>query len=87
MAIPAEAATGSRPPPAQPPISEPGVAVPVPPEYRVAVYVFEGVAPPETLIAVSLVLSAGLIALRAAMGALFAREFMREALAPDGGAP
>jgi hypothetical protein len=51
-----------------------------------AVYVFEGVAPPETLIAVSLVLSAGLITLRAAMGALFAREFMREALAPDGGA-
>ncbi len=51
-----------------------------------AVYVFEGVAPPETLIAVSLVLSAGLISLRAAMGALFAREFMREALAPEGGA-
>jgi hypothetical protein len=47
-----------------------------------AVYVFRGVAPPETLIAVSLVLSAGLIALRAAMGALFAREYMREALAP-----
>ena len=50
-----------------------------------AVYVFAGVAPPETLIAVSLVLSAGLIALRAAMGAVFAREFMREALAPEAG--
>ena len=50
-----------------------------------AVYVFAGVAPPETLIAVSLVLSAGLIALRAAMGAVFAREFLREALAPEGG--
>jgi hypothetical protein len=51
-----------------------------------AVYVFQGVAPPETLIAVSLVLSAGLIALRAAMGAVFAREFMREALASERGA-
>jgi uncharacterized membrane protein YbhN (UPF0104 family) len=47
-----------------------------------AVYVFQGVAPPETLIALSLVLSAGLIALRAAMGAAFAREYTREALAP-----
>jgi hypothetical protein len=47
-----------------------------------AVYVFQGVAPAETLIALSLVLSAGLIALRAAMGAVFAREFTREALAP-----
>jgi hypothetical protein len=47
-----------------------------------AVYVFRGVAPPETLIAISLVLSAGLITLRAAMGALFAREFLREALEP-----
>jgi hypothetical protein len=45
-----------------------------------AVYVFEGVAPPETLVALSLVLSAGLIALRAGMGMLFAREFTREAL-------
>ena len=52
-----------------------------------AVYVFKGIAPPETLIAVSLVLSAGLIALRAAMGAIFAREFMREALASEAGAP
>lgn len=45
-----------------------------------AVYVFSGVATPEVLIALSLVLSAGMIALRAAMGALFAREFTREAL-------
>ena len=47
-----------------------------------AVYVFAGVAPPETLIALSLVLSAGMIALRAGMGAVFAREYTREALAP-----
>jgi hypothetical protein len=47
-----------------------------------AVYVFQGVAPPETLIALSLVLSAGLVALRVAMGLLFAREYTREALAP-----
>jgi len=45
-----------------------------------AVYVFEGVATAETLVALSLVLSAGLIALRAGMGILFAREFTREAL-------
>jgi hypothetical protein len=45
-----------------------------------AVYVFQGVAAPETLIALSLVLSAGLILLRASMGLLFAREFTREAL-------
>jgi hypothetical protein len=47
-----------------------------------AVYVFAGVAPAETLIALSLVLSAGMIALRAGMGAVFAREYTREALAP-----
>lgn len=46
-----------------------------------AVYVFKGVAEPEVLIALSLVLSAGLIALRAGMGLAFAREFTREALA------
>jgi hypothetical protein len=58
-----------------------------------AVYVFSGVAPPETLIAVSLVLSAGLIALRGSMGAVFARDFLREAreftreaMAPEPGA-
>lgn len=45
-----------------------------------AVYVFAGVATPEVLVVLSLVLSAGLIALRAGMGALFAREFTREAL-------
>lgn len=45
-----------------------------------AVAIFEGAAPPETLIAVSLVLSVGLIVLRAAMGFFFAREFTREAL-------
>jgi hypothetical protein len=45
-----------------------------------AVYVFEGVAPPETLIALSLVLAAGFIGLRAGMGLLFAREYTREAL-------
>jgi hypothetical protein len=45
-----------------------------------AVVVFKDVAPDETLIALSLVLSAGLIALRAGMGVLFAREFTREAL-------
>lgn len=45
-----------------------------------AVEVFRGVAPPETLLALSLVLSTGLIALRAGTGLLFAREFTREAL-------
>lgn len=45
-----------------------------------AVAIFSSCAPPETLIALSLVLSAGLIALRAAMGLIFAREFTREAL-------
>ena len=45
-----------------------------------AVVVFKDVAPDETLIALSLVLSAGMIALRAGMGLLFAREFTREAL-------
>ena len=45
-----------------------------------AVAIFRGTAPPETLIALSLVLSAGLIALRAALGLLFAREFTKEAL-------
>jgi len=38
-----------------------------------AVIVFKDVAPDETLIALSLVLSAGMIALRAGMGVLFAR--------------
>lgn len=50
-----------------------------------AVVVFRGVAEPETLIALSLVLSAGLIALRVGMGGLFAREYTREALAETRG--
>jgi uncharacterized membrane protein YbhN (UPF0104 family) len=51
------------------------------PSQMAAVVVFEGVAPPETLIALSLVLAAGLIALRLAMGTLVAGEYTREALA------
>jgi len=47
----------------------------------VAVEVFKGIAEPEELIALSLVLSAVLIILRAAMGAIVAREYTREALA------
>jgi hypothetical protein len=42
--------------------------------------VFKGVAPDETLIALHLALTVGLISLRAGMGGLFAREFTREAL-------
>lgn len=42
--------------------------------------VFRSYADPETLVAMSLSLSAGLVALRAGMGLLFAREFAREAL-------
>lgn len=51
-----------------------------------AVYVFKDVAPPEMLITISLVLSGGLIALRAALGILFAREYTREALQETGAA-
>ena len=43
-------------------------------------YLFESYAPPETLLAMSLVLSAGMLTLRALMGVAFAREFTREAL-------
>jgi hypothetical protein len=50
-----------------------------------AVVVFKDVAPDETLIALSLGLSAGLITLRAGMGLLFAREFTREALEQTSG--
>jgi len=50
-----------------------------------AVIVFQGLAEPETLIALSLVLAAGLIALRVGMGAIFAREYTREALAETRG--
>ncbi|MDJ0850586.1 MAG: lysylphosphatidylglycerol synthase domain-containing protein [Myxococcota bacterium] len=51
------------------------------PSQMATVVVFEGVADPEVLIALSLVLAAGLIALRAVMGTTFAREYTREALA------
>jgi hypothetical protein len=44
------------------------------------VYLFESYAPAETLLATSLVISTGLVALRALMGLAFAREFTREAL-------
>jgi hypothetical protein len=44
------------------------------------VNVFQGLAPYETLLAVSLAMSAGMIALRVAMGLLFAREYTREVL-------
>jgi hypothetical protein len=45
-----------------------------------ALYVFRGVAPEGELLALSLVLSAGMILLRASMGLFFAREYTREAL-------
>lgn len=45
------------------------------------VYVFRDVSDAGTLLALSLVLSAGMIGLRAIMGLVFAREFTREALA------
>jgi uncharacterized membrane protein YbhN (UPF0104 family) len=44
------------------------------------VYLFRPFAAPETLLAMSLVLSAGMLALRALMGVAFAREFTRDAL-------
>jgi uncharacterized membrane protein YbhN (UPF0104 family) len=44
------------------------------------VYVFRDYGDPETLLACSLALSAGLILLRAGMGLSFAREFAREAI-------
>ena len=47
----------------------------------VFLYVFRGHAPAETLLACSLALSIGLIGMRALMGALFAREYAREAAA------
>ena len=45
-----------------------------------AVYLFGDLAPAETILAMSLVLSFGLLALRALMGSVFAREFARHAL-------
>lgn len=50
------------------------------------VYLFRGWAEPGTLLACSLTLSAGLIALRAGIGLLFARELTREALEDARGA-
>ena len=47
------------------------------------VEVFRDLASRETLLVISLVLSAGMITLRVAMGLLFAREFAREALHPS----
>jgi uncharacterized membrane protein YbhN (UPF0104 family) len=44
------------------------------------VYLFDDYGSRESLLAMSLLLSAGLIALRAAMGVVFAREFTQEAL-------
>ena len=46
-----------------------------------AVYLFRDLAPPETIIAMSLVLSFCLTGLRLSMGLTFAREFAREAMA------
>jgi hypothetical protein len=45
------------------------------------VALFQAYAEPEVLVAMSLVLSAGAIVLRALMGFVFAREYTREALA------
>jgi uncharacterized membrane protein YbhN (UPF0104 family) len=45
-----------------------------------AVYLFRDLAPAETILAMSLVLSFGLISLRLLMGMVFAREFVRRAL-------
>jgi len=45
-----------------------------------AVYLFRDLAPAETILAMSLVLSFGLISLRVLMGIVFAREFARRAL-------
>ena len=46
-----------------------------------AVYLFRDLAPPETILAMSLVLTFSLTALRLLMGLTFAREFARQALA------
>ena len=45
-----------------------------------AVYLFRDLAPAETILAMSLVLSFGLISLRVLMGLVFAREYVRSAL-------
>ena len=49
-------------------------------EVAAVLAVFQNLADKETLLALSLVLSAGMIALRVLMGLVFAREFTREAL-------
>jgi uncharacterized membrane protein YbhN (UPF0104 family) len=49
-------------------------------------YVFRGLAEPERLLAVSLIASASMIALRVGMGLVFAREYAREALSHAGDA-
>jgi uncharacterized membrane protein YbhN (UPF0104 family) len=49
-------------------------------------YLFQDYASQETLLAMSLILSAGMLGLRALMGAVFAREFTREALRETRGA-
>ena len=49
--------------------------------------VFGNLADGSTLVAMSLVFSAGMILLRTGMGVLFAREFTREALERSGGSP
>jgi len=51
------------------------------------IYLFSDYAAQETLLAMSLILSAGMLTLRALMGAVFAREFTREALRETRGAP
>jgi uncharacterized membrane protein YbhN (UPF0104 family) len=50
-------------------------------------YLFADYASQETLLAMSLILSAGMLGLRALMGTVFAREFTREALRETRGAP
>jgi hypothetical protein len=47
-------------------------------------FIFAEHAPQEMLLAQSLVLSAGMLALRGLMGLVFAREFTREALRETG---
>ncbi len=52
-----------------------------------ALYVFRDAAPPAELLALSLVLSAGMILLRASMGLFFAREYTREVIEESRSAP
>jgi hypothetical protein len=50
-------------------------------------YLFSDYAPEATLLAMSLILSAGMLGLRALMGMVFAREFTQEALRETRRAP